>query len=210
MIDLKKEIKLAFSENKLAICVATAILVVTLIAGYFLEPYLNASLQPVVDNLSDGVKSGDIPITFQSIFSNNLKIVLVTFLCGILFCFSAVILAYNGLFIGFFTATQDNLLLTLLLLVPHGIFELPSCIIACASGFVLFNFFYRLLKTWYFQDESLGLRKGLYESYMENFDKLKQAFLLLGVSIVLMIIAGIVEVYFTTAFADYIMKLLYY
>lgn len=203
MMDFKKEIRLAFSENKLAIGASVAILIVSLLAGYFLEPYLNSYLDPVVDNLSKQVHSGNIQLTFQSIFSNNIRIVFIMFVMGIFCCFSAVILAFNGLFIGYFTAIQDDLFTTLLLLVPHGIFELPSCIIACASGFALFNFVFRFLKA-FARQKSGPISSQIYESYVDNFDKLKQAILLLLVAAILMVIAGVVEVYFTEAIAQFV------
>lgn len=207
-MDFKKEIKLAFTENKLAISVAVAILLISLLAGYFLEPYLNDYLNPVVDNLSEQVHSGNIQLTFQSIFSNNIRIVFIMFIMGIFCCFSAVILAFNGLFIGYFTAIQDDLFATLLMLVPHGIFELPACVIACASGFVLFNFILRFFKTFIKQEDG-SFSTQLYSSYVDNFDKLKQAILLLLVAAVLMVIAGVVEVYLTGPIAKYIISVFY-
>lgn len=205
MMDFKKEIKLAFTENKLAISISIAILLISLLAGYFLEPYLNAYLNPVVDNMAEQVHSGNIQLTFHSIFSNNIRIVFIMFIMGILCCFSAVILAFNGLFIGYFTAIQDDLLATLLMLVPHGIFELPACVIACASGFVLFNFILRFFKTFIKQEDG-SFSTQLYSSYVDNFDKLKQAILLLLVAAVLMVIAGVVEVYLTGPIAKFILS----
>ena len=207
MMDFKKEIKLAFSENKLAIYVSIAILVISLLLGYFLESSLHAYLDPVVDQVENQVRSGEITITFQSIFSNNIKIVFLMFILGIFCCFSALILAFNGFFIGYFTAVQDDLFLTLLMLIPHGIFELPSCVIACASGFVLFNFLLRFLKT-FLKQENVSISNKLYASYVENFDKLKQAIILLMVATVLMIIAGVIEVYLTLPIAEFITSIL--
>ena len=205
MIDFKKEIKLAFTENKLAISVSIAILVISLLLGYFLESSLHAYLNPVVEQIENQVQSGEIALTFQSIFSNNIKIVFLMFIFGIFCCFSAVILAFNGFFIGYFTAVQEDLFLTLLMLVPHGIFELPSCVIACASGFVLFNFLVRFLKT-FVKQENGSISNQLYASYVENFDKLKQAIILLMVASVLMIIAGVIEVYLTLPIAEFVMS----
>jgi uncharacterized membrane protein SpoIIM required for sporulation len=207
MMDFKKEIKLAFTENKLAIYVSIAILVISLLLGYFLESSLHAYLDPVVEQVENQVRSGEITITFQSIFSNNIKIVFLMFILGIFCCFSALILAFNGFFIGYFTAVQDDLFLTLLMLVPHGIFELPSCVIACASGFVLFNFLLRFLKT-FLKQENVSISNKLYASYVENFDKLKQAIILLMVATVLMIIAGVIEVYLTLPIAEFITSVL--
>ena len=207
MIDFKKEIKLAFTENKLAISVSIAILVISLLLGYFLESSLHAYLNPVVEQIENQVQSGEIALTFQSIFSNNIKIVFLMFILGIFCCFSALILAFNGFFIGYFTAVQDDLFLTLLMLIPHGIFELPSCVIACASGFVLFNFLLRFLKT-FLKQENVSISNKLYASYVENFDKLKQAIILLMVATVLMIIAGVIEVYLTLPIAEFITSVL--
>ena len=62
------EVKSAFRENKLAIYVAIAILFVSLVLGYFLEPYLYSYFNPVVDDLTQKVQQGTIKLTFQSIF----------------------------------------------------------------------------------------------------------------------------------------------
>ena len=207
MLDFKKEIRSAFSENKMAICISMAILLISLILGYVLEPNLHAYLNPVVENLSKQVETGNIKLTFHSIFSNNIRIVFFMFIFGILCCFSALILAFNGFFVGYFVAVNSNdLFKTLLLLIPHGIFEFSSCIIACASGFVLFKFLYRFLKAFARNDEG-SLSNQLYESYVENFDKLKQSIMLLLVATVLMIIAGIFEVYLTLPIANFILTI---
>ena len=207
MLDFKKEIRSAFSENKMAICISIAILLISLILGYVLEPNLHAYLNPVVENLSKQVETGNIKLTFHSIFSNNIRIVFFMFIFGILCCFSALILAFNGFFVGYFVAVNSNdMFKTLLLLIPHGIFEFSSCIIACASGFVLFKFLYRFLKAFARNDEG-SLSNQLYESYVENFDKLKQSIMLLLVATVLMIIAGIFEVYLTLPIANFILSI---
>ncbi len=207
MLDFKKEIRLAFSENKMAICISIAILLISLILGYVLEPNLHAYLNPVVENLSKQVETGNIKLTFHSIFSNNIRIVFFMFIFGLLCCFSALILAFNGFFVGYFVAVNSNdMFKTLLLLIPHGIFEFSSCIIACASGFVLFKFLYRFLKAFARNDEG-SLSNQLYESYVENFDKLKQSIMLLLVATVLMIIAGIFEVYLTLPIANFILSI---
>ena len=207
MLDFKKEIRSAFSENKMAICISMAILLISLILGYVLEPTLHAYLNPVVENLSKQVETGNIKLTFHSIFSNNIRIVFFMFIFGLLCCFSALILAFNGFFVGYFVAVNSNdMFKTLLLLIPHGIFEFSSCIIACASGFVLFKFLYRFLKAFARNDEG-SLSNQLYESYVENFDKLKQSIMLLLVATVLMIIAGIFEVYLTLPIANFILSI---
>ena len=199
------EVKLAFTENKTAIIAATLILFISIVLGYFLEPYLHGLFNPVVDELTQKVKTGVIKITFWSIFSNNIKIVFSMFIYGIIFCFSAVILAFNGFFAAYYVATKDNLAYTLLLIIPHGIFEFSSCIIACASGFVLFNFILNFLKA--INNQENGPVKGiLYNSFAQSHTKLKQAIILLIVASILMAIAGFVEAYLTLPIAKFILN----
>ena len=201
------EIKLAFTENKTALISATAILFISLILGYYLEPYLHSYMGPVLDEFAKRVESGVIELTFQSLFFNNIQIVFAMFIYGFIFCFSALILAFNGFFVGYFVATTENLLLTSLLIIPHGIFEFSSCIIACASGFVLFNFVYKFIKSIHKQDDGSVMRI-LAVAFSESFVKLKQAVILLIIASILMAIAGFVEAYLTLPIGEWIYSLL--
>lgn len=201
------EIKLAFSENKLAIYLSIAILFISLILGYILEPYLVSYLNPVVDDLTQKVQTGVIRLTFADIFFNNIRIVFQMFLYGIAFCFSVIVLAFNGFFVGYYVAISDNALYTILLIVPHGIFEFSSCILACASGLVLFNFIYKFLKaTW--RNDKGSFKEILLDSFNASSKKLKQAIILLIIASVLMAIAGVFEVYFTIPIAKFILSVL--
>lgn len=195
------EVKRAFSENRLAIYASIAILLVSLLLGYFLEPYLHSYFNPVVDDLTQKVQQGTITLTFQSLFLNNIQIVFSMFIFGVTCFFSAFLLGFNGFFAGYYVATADNLFTTLLLIVPHGIFEFPSCILACASGFVLFNFIYKFLKTLYRMDNG-PVRELLATSFNASSDKLKQAVILLVIASILMAIAGFIEAYLTLPIAE--------
>lgn len=201
------EVKRAFSENKWAIVSSMAILFISLILGYVLEPNLYAYLNPVVEEFTQKVESGVIQLTFGDIFFNNLKIIIQMFVYGIIFCFSAFILAFNGFFVGYYVATADNLFYMLLLIIPHGIFEFSSCILACAAGFVLFSFLYKFLKTfWHYENSSAS--KSFSFAFAENVDKLKQAFIIFVIAVILMVIAGFVEVYLTIPIANWILSIL--
>lgn len=201
------EVKLAFSENKLAIVASVAILFIPIILGYCFEPYLYSYLNPVVEDLTQKVQTGVIQLTFMDIFSNNFRIILQMFIYGLVFCFSAIILAFNGFFVGYYIAAADDLFVVLLYIIPHGIFEFSSCIIACASGFVLFNFLYNFLKTLLKQDcDSISER--LYNSVDSSYDKLKQALILFFIAVILMVIAGIVEAYLTIPIAQLVFSIL--
>jgi uncharacterized membrane protein SpoIIM required for sporulation len=196
---LYKEIKLAFLENKLAIFISLFILIFSLILGYLLEPYLYAYLNPAVENLTQKVETGVIQLTFEDIFLNNILIIIRMFVYGLFFCLCIFLLAYNGFFIGYYVAIQDDLFRVLAMLVPHGIFELTSCALACSSGLVLFNFLIRFFKS--YLKEDLALK----ESFFNNLDKLKQSIIIFLISVVLMIAAGFVEVYLTIPIAHFLL-----
>lgn len=201
------EVKRAFTENKLAICLSIAILFISLVLGYIFEPYLHSFLNPVVEDLTQKVQSGVITLTFADIFSNNFRIIFQMFVFGVALCFSTVMLAFNGFFVGYYVATSSDLLKVSLLIIPHGIFEFSSCILACASGLVLFNFIYKFLKElWH--DENDSVRLSLKNSFNSSSRKLKQAVIIFLVASVLMAIAGVIECYFTISIAEFIIKLL--
>ena len=202
-----KEVKSAFVENKLAIIASILILFISLILGYVFQPYLFNYLNPVVEDLTSKVQSGVIQLTFADIFINNIMIILQMFIYGLFLCLSSLILAFNGFFVGYYVACQPDLIQVLVLIIPHGIFEFSSCILGCASGFVLFHFAYRLVKTFLGQKE-MKLIERIVFSYDENFDKLLQAFILLLISSILMVIAAIFEVYLTLPIAEFLMSVL--
>lgn len=201
------EIKRAFGENKLAIYSSIAIFLFSFTFGFVFKQYLNSILTPVVEDLTQKVQSGVIKLTFTDIFFNNILIAIRMFIYGATFCFSAIILAYNGFFIGFYISSSNNLFRTLLLTIPHGIFEFSACILACASGFVLFNFIFKFLKSLWVQDDDEPLMVILKVSFSESFDKLKQAFILFAIASILMAIAGFIEVYLTIPIANLIVSI---
>ena len=207
MFDLKNEVKAAFIENKTAIIASASILFISIILGYVFEPYLYGILNPVVEDMTNKVQSGVIKLTFEDVFINNILIVLEMFIFGIFCCGSALVLAFNGFFTGYYVAIADNLLEVLIFIVPHGIFEFSSCILACASGFVLFDFVIRLVKT-FWKMNGMKFFDRFVQAYDENFDKLLQAFILLAVASILMVIAGIVEVYVTLPLGKFLLSFL--
>lgn len=204
---IKNEAIKAFVENKYAIFASILILFISLVLGYVLEPYLHGYLNPVVDDLTNKVETGVIQLTFHDIFLNNIMIVLQMFVYGIFFCFSALILSFNGFFVGYYAAISPNLTQVFAFTIPHGIFEFSSCILACASGFILFNFVCKLIKT-FIEEKEKKLMDRLIYSYDKNFDKLLQSFIILLFAVILMVIAGIFEVYITLPVGKFVLSFL--
>ena len=198
---MRNRFKLAFKDNILLIIASTIILIASLLIGYYFHDVLQPYLNTVVSQIDQNVKNGVIKLTFKNIFSNNIKIVFFMFVFGAIFCFSALILGYNGLFVGYYIDAND-FLNSILLIIPHGIFEFSSYILACTSGFVLFKFVCKFLKTWIKSDNNFS---GAYE---KNEDILVQAMMLFIAATVLMVIAGIIEVYLTIPIAQFLSSIL--
>ena len=194
--------KLAFKDNVFLIIASTIILIASLLIGYYFHDVLQSYLNPVVSQINQNVKNGVIKLTFKSIFSNNIKIVFLMFVFGAVFCFSALILGFNGLFVGYYIADANDFLNSILLIVPHGIFEFSSCILACTSGFVLFKFICKFLKTWIKSDNNF------FSAYEINSDILVQSMMLFIIASLLMVIAGIFEVYLTIPIAQFLTSVL--
>lgn len=212
MANLKEDIKNAFADNRYLILLSAIIFLITLFAGYFLKQNLYDYLNPGVEQLKESVGNGTIKVNFPTIFLNNVFIVLRLFIYGILFCFSILLLGYNGIFLGYFIAQSSSLISTILLIVPHGIFELPSIVIANASGLVLFKYIVSVV-CWKNSPSGEGelipdnsITRRVAKSLINNSDILKQSLILLFVAIVLMAIAGFVEVYITKNLAFFIMN----
>ena len=206
-MSIKKEISDAFYQNDLAIVASILILGISLILGFYFEPFAHSFLDPVVNELEHQIQSGVLQLTFHDIFLNNIRIIFLMYILGIFCCISSVILAFNGFFTSYFVATVPDFLYSVLLIVPHGIFEFASCILGCAAGFVLFNFIYKFIKE-LMTHEYCSAKYTVMYAFGESYDKLKQSLILLAVAVVLMIIAGIVEVYLTVPIANYIFQLI--
>lgn len=206
MFDIKNEIKSTFADNKFLILFSATAFIISLILGYVYQASLHETFAPVVQEISNNLEQGVITFSFKDIFINNIVIVFEVFILGIIFCFSIIILLFNGFFLGYFIGAQDNLFYSLMLIIPHGIFELPSLILATSAGFVLFKFIYKSVKS--YNNSSEGSFKNKMENAVDiNFKYFKQAVVLLVISAILMMIAAFVEVYVTLDFAYWIFSI---
>lgn len=179
--------------------------------GYFFAPYISEMMNPMVDSFRDKVQEGDIKITFDSIFFNNVYVGIMLYCGAVVFgLFTASILITNGVFIGYF-ATQMPLDAFLFYTLPHGILEIPAIIIAGASGFVLFKFIacfvYNIASPKIDENfdnfNNLSIKDRIVSSLNNNINKLSQSLSLFGLSVVLFIIAAFIEAYLTIPIASF-------
>ncbi len=124
-----------------AFCV---IIVLTFILG-LLRPSIAANVMQFFSNMvrEAGLVDDDGSISTVGIFLNNIRAFVVTACYGFLpFLFlPALSLALNGALLGLFAAFYVNngqsLLVYLMGILPHGIFELPALVLAMSCGLYL-------------------------------------------------------------------------
>ncbi|NJE26400.1 stage II sporulation protein M [Thermococcus sp. MV5] len=125
-------------------------------------------------------------------FAHNIKVALLLWAGSITFGITTVLnLITNGFILGSAiktTANQIGLKNTLLLILPHGIFEIPALVIAGVAGFKIP---YELLRF------ALGKKNEIISE-----EDAKEFFKLVGISILLIFIAAIVEAKITLKIAE--------
>lgn len=204
-------------ENKFLLLFSTLLFLIPMFIGYFFAPYITEILNPMVESFRDKVQKGDIKITHDSIFFNNVYVGIIMYFGAIGFgLLTASTLITNGVFIGYF-ATQMPLYAFLLYTLPHGIFEIPAIIIAGTSGFVLFKFILATIYNIFSPNideiheidknsdnfNHLTVKDRIITSLNVNIDKLIQSLCLLGISVFLFIIAAFIEAYLTIPIANF-------
>ncbi|MBC7095445.1 stage II sporulation protein M [Thermococcus sp.] len=141
-------------------------------------------------------KQTGIAVNFGYIFTANLKVILILSVVGVLTFGGSTAwnLIFNGIPLGLFLHSSwhlrhvGELKSFFLLIFPHGIFEIPALILAGAAGFKIPYELLRLV---------LGKKKEIITE-----EDAKEFFKLLGISIVLIFIAAIVEGTITMKIAD--------
>ena len=216
----KEETKAAFSNNKWLLLFSTLLFLIPLLIGYFYADAIAEYIQPMVDAFQKQVDEGVITLTTHSIFANNVTVAIILYaLSAIGGVLGALILANNGLFIGYFGAGFD-IYAYLALTVPHGIFEIPAIIFATTGGFVLLSFVLHFL--WniispdysyldifdpYFSDVKITLKQRFYAAFKKNQNKLKESFIFLCLAVILLIIAAFIEANITVPLANWLFSL---
>lgn len=146
--NLKREVKLLFSENKPVFCLVSALFVIAVLGGYLYFRFnvdsamsiISWLLQEKFQNLGQAMEGMHVTGRIGVIFWNNLKVVLISMATGIfLGVFPLVIIFINGLFVGLFTGLiemEGTSIAKFLVagVLPHGMFEIPAVIIAGVVG----------------------------------------------------------------------------
>jgi len=192
-MNIKNEIKEAFTDNKKIFYVLIIIFIIAIFLGYMLTDYLKEILMPL---LKEAMNSTDISENDAlNILVHNETTAILTLISSIFFAVMPVLSIFvNGFAVGFLAGyTIDStykLAMFFVLIAPHGIFEIPALLCTCTSGILLFLSILRIL-----QDKINGFT--FKESYNNNKKTLKQMIILFIIAMLLFLIAAIVEGYIT-------------
>lgn len=192
-MNIKNEIKEALIENKRIFELLILLFVFGMLLGWIMADDIASVLMPVLKEAL--LEGNETSIDAFQIISHNITTAITVVLLSVFFAIFAIIsITVNGFVIGFmggYTVKSINgLAFFLILIVPHGIFEVPALFLSTASGILLFLFIFRVLTDKYH-------KYSFKEAYERNKKTLKHMAVLFLVSIVLFLIAGLIEGFIT-------------
>ena len=191
-MNIKNEIMEAYVENKKIFGIVIGVFILGMLIAAVIANDIADFLLPL---LKESLGGDSTSINAFSIMYQN-EISALTIVAGsAIFGIYPILASFaNGFAIGFLAGhlikSIYTLALFLTLIIPHGIFEIPALLSDCVSGILLFLFIYRVLK-----DKINGMT--LKEAYYNNQKTIKHMIILLVVSIILFMIAALIEGYIT-------------
>ena len=192
-MDIKNEIKEAFSENRKIFAVLIIIFIINFILGIIFADDISSILMPV---LKEAMLEGNVTsIDAVNIMVHNETSALITLFASIFFALYAFLaISINGFVIGFMAGhtikSTYDLIMYMALIVPHGILEIPAFFCSCTSGILLFLFIFRVLKD--------KIHKNTFsEAYTNNKKTLKHVVILFTIAVVLFAVAALIEGFIT-------------
>jgi len=181
--------------------------ILILILGFMIGITVTADIN-VISHTPQPYKKLKLSIDIQNIHSenneffiilqNNLKLLLHLFIGSCIFGISTFTeLFFNGIYFGsvcsyYLWFDNYNIIVILILTLPHGIFEILAIIIAGAAGFKI-------------PYEIIRYLAGKKETILTKED-IKEYLTLALISIILIVIAAFVEAYITPKIAEYFLS----
>ena len=192
-MNIKTEIKEAFVENKKIFAILLVIFILGFILGIVIADDIAPLLMPALKELVNETNISSI--NAFNIMIHNETTAITVFLGSIIFGIYAIIGMFaNGLVMGFMAGytikSTYGLIIYIILIVPHGIIEIPALFCSCTAGILLFLFIFRFIK-------DLMHKNTFKESYENNKKTIKHAIILLLISLALFAIAALIEGYIT-------------
>ena len=207
----KGEVRQAIVDNKrLILLMASVYLISLIVSGFFSSQ--------VWDTFSYQANAPGTPAPQHSttdspvdLFINNETAGIVTYLLSIFFGINAFVsLILNGTILGVLSGNviAENpiygISTFLAYTVPHGIFEIPACILESVAGMLLFLFIFRFFKTMRGTKDGSSFKLKAKKSWEVNKIYLKQSIVLMIFCCCLLVIAAFIEAYITDYVSNWV------
>ncbi len=192
-----------YNRNETYFILSAMMFIASIFIGYAFAGMLEPILGKMLGDFKRRLVQGELQLTTFSLFANNLKVALLLYGGGLLFgLVTAFYLISNGVFIGY-TAAQFQLGDFIIYTLPHGVFEVLGIIIAGAAGFKLGSIVINILKGLLKLQSDFSMSNQVKYLLEANWDDLKDTLIMMGIAVVLILIAAIIEANFTITWASY-------
>ena len=192
-------------DNKKLIIVFYVFFIVRFIGAWILSAdAISASLSGI-QNASSSTPTLDNTLSAMDILINNEWGGILTYVGSIFFGIFAIIsLGYNGVNLGMFGQlfsqyVPNGSLKYIVYLIPHGIFEITATVLHSVAGILLFLFIWRFIRAMISKDVH-----GASEAFNQNKKVLIQSLIIMIFSAILLVIAALIEAYFSVPFSEFI------
>ena len=192
-------------DNKKLIIVFYVFFIVCFIGAWILSAdAISASLSGI-QNASSSTPTLDNTTSAMDILINNEWSGILTYVGSIFFGIFAIIsLGYNGVNLGMFGQlfsqyVPNGGLKYIVYLIPHGIFEITATVLHSVAGILLFLFIWRFIRAMISKDVH-----GASEAFNQNKKVLIQSLIIMIFSAILLVIAALIEAYFSVPFSEFI------
>ena len=192
-------------DNKKLIIVFYVFFIVCFIGAWILSAdAISASLSGI-QNASSSTPTLDNNISVMDILINNEWSGILTYVGSIFFGIFAIIsLGYNGVNLGMFGQlfsqyVPNGGLKYIVYLIPHGIFEITATVLHSVAGILLFLFIWKFIRAMISKDVH-----GASEAFNQNKKVLIQSLIIMIFSAILLVIAALIEAYFSVPFSEFI------
>ncbi len=192
-------------DNKKLIIVFYVFFIVCFIGAWILSAdAISASLSGI-QNASSSTPTLDNTLSAMDILINNEWGGILTYVGSIFFGIFAIIsLGYNGVNLGMFGQlfsqyVPNGGLKYIVYLIPHGIFEITAIVLQSVAGILLFLFIWKFIRAMISKDVH-----GASEAFNQNKKVLIQSLIIMIFSAILLVIAALIEAYFSVPFSEFI------
>lgn len=192
-------------DNKKLIIVFYVFFIVCFIGAWILSAdAISASLSGI-QNASSSTPTLDNTLSAMDILINNEWSGILTYVGSIFFGIFAIIsLGYNGVNLGMFGQlfsqyVPNGGLKYIVYLIPHGIFEITATVLHSVAGILLFLFIWKFIRAMISKDVH-----GASEAFNQNKKVLIQSLIIMIFSAILLVIAALIEAYFSVPFSEFI------